>query len=142
MKIKEDLKSTLLWGKKRWFNSFSFANPQVHGLRNPIKCEEGGRKTERDDEWQEKKRQTQAVQWLRSGTEDQSPGGRGLTGIFSEEENALITQRRQFWENSNSGCHHFFMEQVEIHQDVLTPLKQLIVLLKYRLLKLISDLCW
>lgn len=67
--------------EKKRFNSFSLANSKGHGLRNPIKREEGGGQTERDDERREKRRQTEAVQWLQSGTEDQSPGGRRLTGI-------------------------------------------------------------
>lgn len=70
----------------------------------------------------------------------EGPDGNLLRGSLLKKD-ALITQGG-FWENSRPGCHHIFMEQVEIYQDLLTPLKQLIVLLKYRLLKLISGLCW
>lgn len=115
--------------KKRRFNSFSLANPQGHGLRNPIKREEGGGQTERHDEWREKRRHAEAVQWLQTGTEDQSPGGRRLTGIccaglFCRGERAhnsaanKLSLCGKFWEDSNSDRHHFFMEQGDIYQDI------------------------
>lgn len=81
MKIKEDLESTLLWKKKEGLILFPLQIHKGTDLEIQSSVRRASDKQERDDERQEKKRQTQAVQWLQSGTGDQSPVGRGLTGI-------------------------------------------------------------